>query len=101
VRDIGVLMRALNRWGPAEEVRVRTAIERWDDLDPEAASEVPSIARFFYDDAGPHVVSEPPLPEGVVRIEALLLRGDDALRGRWRCGPRWRARRAAARARAT
>jgi HPt (histidine-containing phosphotransfer) domain-containing protein len=80
VRDIEVLMRALNRWGHAEEVRVRTAIERWDDLDPEAASEVPSIARFFYDDAGPHVVSEPPLPEGVVRIESLLLRGDDALR---------------------
>jgi HPt (histidine-containing phosphotransfer) domain-containing protein len=80
VRDIKVLMRALNRWGPAEEARVRTAIERWDDLEPEAASAVPSIATFFYDDAGPHVLSEPPLPEGVVRIESLLLRGDGALR---------------------
>jgi chemotaxis protein histidine kinase CheA len=80
VRDIQVLMRALNRWGPAEEARVRTAIERWDDLDPDAAAEVPSIARFFYDDAGPHVVSEPPLPADVVRVESLLLRGDDALR---------------------
>jgi len=80
VRDIKVLMRALNRWGPAEEARVRTAIERWDDLDPEAASAVPSIARFFYDDEGPHVVSEPPLPDGVVRIESLELRGDGALR---------------------
>jgi HPt (histidine-containing phosphotransfer) domain-containing protein len=80
VRDIKVLMRALNRWGPAEEARVRTAIERWDDLDPDASSEVPSIAAFFHDDAGPHVLSEPPLPEGVVRIESLLLRGEDALR---------------------
>lgn len=80
VRDIKVLMRALNRWGPAEEARVRTAIERWDDLAPDGAADVPSITRFFYDDEGPHVVSEPPLPEGVVPIESLLLRGDGALR---------------------
>lgn len=78
VRDIKVLMRALNRWGPSEEARVRVAIERWDDLAPDAASAVPSIASFFFDDEGPHVLSAPPLPEGVVPIESLLLRGDAA-----------------------
>lgn len=75
VSDIKVLMRALNRWGPAEEARVRTAIERWDDLSPEGSSAIPSISDFFHYDDGPHVISEPPLPEGVVRIESLLLRG--------------------------
>jgi HPt (histidine-containing phosphotransfer) domain-containing protein len=78
VQDIKILMRALNRWGPAEEARVRVAIERWDDLAPESSAAVPSIATFFYHDAGPHVVSEPELPDDVLRIESLLLRGDAA-----------------------
>ncbi len=78
VQDIKILMRALNRWGPAEEARVRVAIERWDDLAPDSGAAVPSIATFFHDDAGPHVISEPELPDDVVRIESLLLRGDSA-----------------------
>lgn len=78
VQDLKILMRALNRWGPAEEARVRVAIERWDDLAPESSATVPSIATFFFDDAGPHVISEPPLPDDVIRIESLLLRGEAA-----------------------
>lgn len=80
VQDIRVLMRALNRWGPAEEARVRNAIERWDDLASERRGPVVPISTLFYDGDGPHLVEEPPLEKGEVRIESLLLRGEAARR---------------------
>lgn len=79
VRDLQILGRALNRWGPSEEARVRTAIERWDDLENEGGAAVP-IASLFHDDDGPHVLSASPPEEGFVPVETLLLRGDAALR---------------------
>lgn len=80
VRDIQILIRALNRWGPDEEARVRSAMDRWHELEPE---EVVAVESLFYDDAGPHVLSEPE----VVPIESLLLRGPAALREALRLRP--------------
>lgn len=80
VRDIEVLIRSLHRWGPAEEALVHAAIGRWDHHSTGEAATVVPIASLFYDDTGPHVLSEPDLPDDVVPIESLLLRGDAALR---------------------
>ena len=33
VADLKLLVRALNRWGPEEEERVRIALSRWDNDD--------------------------------------------------------------------
>lgn len=76
VRDLQVLVRALNRWGPAEESRVRIAIDRWEDLGSSAGEGIVPISSLFVDDEGPHVLFEgqPPVP-----IESLLLTGDGAL----------------------
>jgi HPt (histidine-containing phosphotransfer) domain-containing protein len=81
VRDLQILVRALNRWGPEEEARVRAAIHRWDDREAETeGAEVVPIISLFPDDPGPHVLSVPPgVEEGVVPIQALLVRPDDAL----------------------
>jgi chemotaxis protein histidine kinase CheA len=80
VVEMKELIRVLDRWGAAEDARVREALARWEHLSPDEEGEVVPIASLFYDDAGPHVVSEPPLPDGVVPIESLLLHGDAALR---------------------
>lgn len=81
VEDIKLLLRAIHRWGPEEERRVRTAIDRWDEREGGAAAvaspEPVPIESLFYDDAGPHVVEAGDEP---VPIEGLLLRGGDALR---------------------
>lgn len=81
VRDLQILVRALNRWGPEEEARVRAAIHRWDDHDDEAeGAEVVPIASLFPDGPGPHVLSVPPgVEEGVIPIQALLVRPGAAL----------------------
>lgn len=94
VSDLKILLRALNRWGPEEESRVRQAIERWDDLeasDVGAGASAPQtepvpVESLFYDDPGPHILSAEPaaaaVPEGagVVPIESLLLSGESAMR---------------------
>ena len=80
VVEMKELIRALDRWGPTEEARVREALARWGQFSSDGAGEIVPIASLFFDDAGPHVVSEPPLPDGVVPIESLLLQGDGALR---------------------
>ncbi|HUE95689.1 MAG TPA: hypothetical protein VMN39_03470 [Longimicrobiaceae bacterium] len=87
VADMQLLLRALNRWGPEEEGRVRSALERWDEHDGGAEvtcapqSEPLPIASLYYDDAGPHVVEEGGVPaDEPVPVERLLLRGDAALR---------------------
>lgn len=76
VRDLQILVRALNRWGPEEANRVRAAIERWDDLEHLKEGGAVPVASLYFDDEGPHVLvaGEPPVP-----IESLLLRGPDAL----------------------
>jgi HPt (histidine-containing phosphotransfer) domain-containing protein len=86
VRDLKVLVRALNRWGPAEEARVRAAILRWDEKDAPDPDPVP-VSALFYDDAGPHVVGSVETEDGgdevegdPVPVDALLLRGEGALR---------------------
>lgn len=82
VRDLQILLRALNRWGPAEERRVRDAIERWEEGTADVR-EVVEIDALFHDDEGPHVLSSPgtvPAEPEPLPIEALLLRGDAALR---------------------
>ncbi len=88
VRDLKVLVRALNRWGPEEEARVRAAIMRWDEMEGDAGEVVP-VASLFYDDAGPHVVATPGAPESteVVPMDMLLLRGENALREALRLRP--------------
>lgn len=80
--DLVILIRALNRWGPAEEDRVRTAIERWDVMADASGEGVPHISALFHDDAGPHLVSAPSRGEwaDVVPVESLQLRGEAALR---------------------
>jgi hypothetical protein len=83
VKDLQLLVRALNRWGPDEEARVRAALERWEDHD---ATVVPLSARY-YDDAGPHVLSEPDLAD-VVPARSLQFEGADALREALRLRPR-------------
>ena len=81
VSDLKLLLRALNRWGPEEERRVRTAIERWDEHDAGAEPDPVPIESLYYDDEGPHVIGGPaPIPEdAVVEIETLLLSGSAAL----------------------
>ena len=88
VRDLKVLVRALNRWGPAEEARVRAAIVRWDEKDG-AEPEVVPIDSLFYADAGPHTVAGPVDAESaeVVPVDMLLLRGEKALREAIRLRP--------------
>jgi hypothetical protein len=80
--DLVILIRALNRWGPEEEDRVRTAIERWDEMADASGEGVMHISALFHDDAGPHLVSAPSQEEwaDVVPVESLLLQGDAALR---------------------
>ncbi|HET7322394.1 MAG TPA: Hpt domain-containing protein [Longimicrobiaceae bacterium] len=94
VGDLQLLVRALNRWGPEEEARVRAAIERWDDLDPgEAASDLPvvPVEDLYYEDAGPHILSQPTAAAeeegGVVPVQSLLFRGEAALREALRLRP--------------
>ncbi|MBW3631226.1 MAG: hypothetical protein KY464_18315, partial [Gemmatimonadetes bacterium] len=88
VRDMKVLVRALNRWGPAEEARVRAAILRWEDQDGGEAEVVP-IESLFYQGAGPHTVGGPVGAESaeVVPVDMLLLRGEKALREAIRLRP--------------
>ena len=89
VRDLKMLVRALNRWGPAEEARVRAAILRWDEKDAPEEQEVVPISTLFYDDAGPHVLSGASDPESseAVPVDMLLLRGESALREAMRLQP--------------
>jgi chemotaxis protein histidine kinase CheA len=94
VADLKVLVRASSRWGPAEEARVRAAIERWNEAEGAAGGReasgggVVEIESLFYDDEGPHVLS--PNDGGEmsyqdhgsatpVPIESLLLDRDGAL----------------------
>lgn len=81
VSDLQLLVRALNRWGPEEEARVRSALGRWDEVPSaeernDASAAVVSIESLFFDDAGPHILSAPE----IVAVEALLFRGEAALR---------------------
>ena len=97
VADLKILVRASSRWGPAEEARVRAAIDRWNEAErgsggrhdgegePDGVVEIESL---FYDDEGPHVLSEPEGREmsyqdqgstAPVPIESLLLDRDGAL----------------------
>lgn len=83
VRDLKILVRAVNRWGPEEEARVRAALDRWDELDVPEEEVVVSITSLFYDDAGPHIVTGAEggaVADAVVSIESLLFRGESALR---------------------
>ena len=83
VRDLKILVRAVNRWGPEEEARVRAALVRWDELESGDEEEVVPITSLFYDDGGPHVVSGAEggaVVDAVVPIESLLFRGESALR---------------------
>lgn len=94
VADLKILLRASNRWGALEEVRVRQAIDRWSEAEPSSdwrhgrsmgQAEMP-IEQLFYDDAGPHVLTPddhemtetPPYPTPVP-VETLLLDPADAL----------------------
>lgn len=80
-RDLQLLLRALNRWGPAEDARLRAALERWSDPNPEEpVTELVPIQSLYFDDTGPHVLSAPRRAAALVPIESLLLRGDAALR---------------------
>ena len=83
VRDLKILVRAVNRWGPEEEARVRAALERWDELEAADDDDVVPITSLFYDDAGPHIVTAAEsgaVADAVVPIESLLFRGESALR---------------------
>ena len=88
VRDLKVLVRALNRWGPEEEARVRAAILRWDEMEGADPDEVVPISSLFYDDAGPHEIP-PAQAEGAeaVPVDMLFLRGEAALREALRLRP--------------
>ena len=96
VADLKILVRAASRWGPAEEARVRAAIERWNEAEggpagrrhEVASGEIVEIDSLFYDDEGPHVLSPNDGGEmsyqdhgsGVpVPIESLLLDREGAL----------------------
>jgi HPt (histidine-containing phosphotransfer) domain-containing protein len=83
VADLKVLVRASGRWGEVEETRVRSAIERWEEveapsgppapeIDPGGQSELPAsdgrprgksaalevgLESLCYDDAGPNVLT--------------------------------------------
>lgn len=106
-RDLQILLRALNRWGPSEEARVRAALERWDeregDLRLESSTAAPAvvpISTLFYDDEGPHMIHVPggedAAGEGIsgeeaVPIESLLLRGPAAAEAALALRPRLQA----------
>lgn len=94
VGDLKILVRALNRWGPAEEARVRAAILRWDELDASESGEVVPVSSLFFDDAGPHVLTpaEASEDDGVVPIETLQLQGEAALQEALRLRPEIEAR---------
>lgn len=77
VRDLKILVRALNRWGPDEEARVRVAIHRWDELDAGDEGVVP-IESLLVDEVGDGATVQE--EDGVVPIAELLLSGDAALR---------------------
>ncbi|MEX0911907.1 MAG: Hpt domain-containing protein [Gemmatimonadota bacterium] len=89
VEDLNLLVRALNRWGEEEERRVREAIVRWEELDdngeggdadPEE-SQVVSIDELYFDDSGPHILGgDGAGAPATVPVDALLLRGEAALR---------------------
>lgn len=81
VRDLKILVRALNRWGPDEEARVRSAIHRWDELDTGDEGIVPIESLLVEEpDAGTAAGTDVGDEEGVVPISDLLLAGDAALR---------------------
>ena len=88
VQDLKILLRALNRWGPAEEARVRSAIHRWDELDSGDDGVVP-IAALLFDEAGtPEGAGGlSPDADGVVPIGQLLLSGEAALQEALRLRP--------------
>lgn len=80
VRDLQVLVRAIHRWGPDEERRVREAILRWSDMEgadgPRLVEpDVVPIEALFYDDEEPSAEHD----GDVVPIETLQLAGADAL----------------------
>lgn len=89
VRDLQILVRALSRWGPEEEARVRSAIHRWDEIGSGEAGGVVPISALYFDDSGPHVVAEATTrgADEVVSIDDLLLRGEPALREALRLRP--------------
>lgn len=89
VRDLKILVRAVNRWGPQEEARVRAAIDRWDELDSADEEAVP-ITSLFHDDGGPHIVaaSTGAAVDRVVSVDTLLLGGEAALREALELRPR-------------
>jgi len=94
VDDLKLLVRAFNRWGHSEEHRVREALQRWEEVEPDRAAaldEVVPIQSLFHDDEGPHVLSaeeegsaagrmEGGSADAVVDIGTLLFRGEAALR---------------------
>jgi HPt (histidine-containing phosphotransfer) domain-containing protein len=82
VRDLKVLVRALNRWGPEEEARVRAAILRWDEKEAPDGGDVVPISSLFHDDSGPHVLLDASdgRSDEAMPVEMLLLRGESALR---------------------
>lgn len=98
VADLKILVRASGHWGALEEERVRSAIERWDEVETSVerprhrsalAPEV-GIESLFYDDEGPHVLTSEsdddmtemsaPMASSPVPIESLLLDREGALR---------------------
>ncbi len=78
VGDLNILVRATQRWGPAEEQRVREAIRRWDAAGEGGSDAAVPITALFLDD--PEVEGR----EEVVPIDALLAAPDDALRSAMR-----------------
>lgn len=74
VQDLKILVRATQRWGPAEEQRVREAIDRWDSVgDPSRGDGPVPITSLFVDD--PRVTDQ----DEIVPISDLLLSQEDAL----------------------
>jgi HPt (histidine-containing phosphotransfer) domain-containing protein len=105
VHELRSLLEAVDGWGDAERNRVRALLGRWDLSDQASAEEgeaapatdrVVPISSLFYDDAGPHVISPGGAggaavdggADGVVPIEALLLRGSAAARAALALRPR-------------
>lgn len=93
VSDLQVLIRVLHRWGPDEEARVRSAMERWNELTGTSRDGVVHVSELFHDDPGPHVLAAPTDAQwaDVVPVESLLVRGDAALREALALRPRWDA----------
>jgi chemotaxis protein histidine kinase CheA len=93
VHDLDALVRSSREWGSAQEARLQGAMRRWETrpgISPavpvpdapaaSAAGEIVPIEALFFDDAGPHILDVPQEVQDVVPIEALLFRGEDALR---------------------